>query len=257
MTGLVAMNRSGEECAGSFLSGQIVLFAKSEPTACQIDGSRDDLALLSDLERSEAGRFKESRDQARFIRGRAFARRSLSRCAPPHPSEWRIERDTAGKPFVAGPLGPPDIHFNVSHTRGLILCVVSKHEHVGVDVEWHSVLPDLEQVAGLVLSPVEMGEWNWSPPSEKVPRFFDLWTLKEAYSKARGIGLGLPFDQVGFRRNSIAGITVGFGPDVDDAPGLWRFWQPRLSGQHSVAIAGKVGAGNSVELRLETGRSLS
>ncbi len=124
-------------------------------------------------------------------------------------------------------------------------------------MEWHSDLPDLDQVAGLVLSPAEMGRWRLSPSSEMAAGFFDRWTLKESYSKARGIGLGLPFDQIGFHRDPKTGIVADFGPELDDEPAFWRFWQPQIYGRHSVAVAANVGAGNVTELELEVGPACS
>lgn len=85
-----------------------------------------------------------------------------------------------GKPFLAG---HPEIHFNLSHCRKAVACVISDAP-VGVDVE--EIQFD-DQLAQSVLSPEEYGlVISSANPAES---FTSLWTKKESYLKMLGCGI--------------------------------------------------------------------
>ena len=67
-------------------------------------------------------------------------------------------------------------------------------------------------------------------------RFFDLWTLKEAYIKARGMGLSIPLDHFSFEFTPAGGITISFTSELDDQPKDWQFWQIQPSSTHRAAV---------------------
>jgi 4'-phosphopantetheinyl transferase len=65
-------------------------------------------------------------------------------------------------------------------------------------------------------------------------RFFDLWTLKESYIKARGKGLAIPLKSFGFRFTKDNNILLD--EQVKEA-GHWRFWQLDDTEKYKLAVA--------------------
>ncbi len=87
----------------------------------------------------------------------------------------------SGKPFLKD---HPNIHFNLSHTEGIAVCVVADVP-VGVDVE--RIRPIDRQVVDMVMSDDEQAEISLAEDSDTA--FYRLWTRKEAYLKLTGEGL--------------------------------------------------------------------
>jgi 4'-phosphopantetheinyl transferase len=75
------------------------------------------------------------------------------------------------------------------------------------------------------------------PPSARPDRFFDYWTLKESYIKARGLGLQLPLDQFSFHLGDDVPIRISFGPRIADDPARWQFDLRCLTPRHRLALA--------------------
>ena len=69
------------------------------------------------------------------------------------------------------------------------------------------------------------------------PRFFDYWTLKEAYIKARGMGLAIPLDHFSFLIAPGKPIGIAFDPRLKDEPAAWQFEQIRPTTSHLISLA--------------------
>lgn len=102
----------------------------------------------------------------------------------------RLVMGSYGKPYLRD---YPGIYFNISHTKGLVVCAISDH-NTGIDVEL--VRPYQKRLAQRVLSKQEQQklEGDFS--------FFQYWTLKESYVKTIGTGLAVPLKEVEFRWDS-------------------------------------------------------
>jgi 4'-phosphopantetheinyl transferase len=85
--------------------------------------------------------------------------------------------------------------FNVSHSDELALFAVASDREVGIDVERVRPVTDPEQIADHFFSAPERTALRAVPPDRRLEAFFDCWTRKEAYVKARGDGLAHPLDQ--------------------------------------------------------------
>ena len=184
-----------------------------------------------------------------FLATRVLVREVLSRYASVAPEGWRFVADPAGKPRVAQPVVSPALHFNLANTSGLVVCGVSTaHEAIGVDAERSDRPVDYTALAARFFAPVEADDLRTLPPDRRPRRFFEYWTLKESYIKARGLGLRLPLDQFAFAIDSER-IRVSFAsPALDDTH--WRFASVHVGPDYLVAVGADTG-GAALSLRAE------
>jgi 4'-phosphopantetheinyl transferase len=194
-------------------------------------------ALLSPDEHERMGRLVFERDRRRFLLTRALARTTLSRYAPVAPADWAFITNVHGRPEILDrPRGVPDLRFNLSHTEGLIACAVTIGREVGVDVE-HIQRRLTHDVAGRFFAPSEVNDLKALPEDERTRAFFDYWTLKEAYIKARGFGLALPLADFAFRLAPPAPPQIAFEPALEDDPDTWQFAQDWPTPMHRLGLA--------------------
>ena len=185
------------------------------------------LAQLQPQEHERAQRFVFARDRARHLATRWLLRRVLSLYAPVAEAGWRFDADAHGRPYVAAPaLGEP-LHFNLSHSEEAVLLLVGRGAELGVDVEGRSP-PDAGAIARQVFAPAERAWLDAAPDDAEGTRFLTLWTLKEAYVKARGLGLSMPLQQFALLPEGADAARLQAGPDIDADPAGWRFWRGRL-----------------------------
>lgn len=190
-------------------------------------------AMMSPDERARQARFVFEEDQHQFLVTRGVLRTLLGKYLSREPTDCDFAVNDYGRPSLTG---VDDFDFNVSHTAGLVAFAFARVPEVGIDVEdveRRRVDPDLPR---RFFSASEVAALEALPEPARVSRFFDYWTLKEAYIKARGMGLSLPLD--GFSMHLDAGAPrITFAPSIDDAPASWQFAQFHPSPRHRLAVA--------------------
>jgi phosphopantetheine--protein transferase-like protein len=149
---------------------------------------------LDDSERHRADRFLRPEHRDRFIVGRGTLRQILGRHLSLAPSDVRIVVSPSGKPGLHQDHNS-DINFNLSHSDHLAAIFIAKRQKVGVDIEQVRGDVDHAGLAERYFAPAERADVIAVDESQRLARFFAYWTGKEAYSKARGLGLNLPLDQ--------------------------------------------------------------
>ena len=206
-------------------------------------------ALLTPEETAEAERFAFERDRHRFLVRRTLVRAVLSTYTDDDPRTWVFRPGEYGKPEVAEPAGVT-LRFNLSHTAGLAVCAVTSGRDVGVDVEeLDGRRADLE-VARRYFAPAEVAALEKFPQQRQHEAFFQFWTLKEAYLKARGMGLSIPLDDFASTLSEDRPPAISFAAGCDDDPGDWQFAQLRLQGRYQVAVAIRLPAPSELTVRL-------
>jgi len=178
-------------------------------------------------------RFRFERDRRIQLATRALVRTILSKYEDVPPAAWRFETGEKGRPEIAHP--PSSLRFNLSNTHGLVVCAVVREVDVGVDVEpldrrWSM------RIAERYFSPAEVAALRTLPEEARARRFLDLWTLKESYIKARGLGLALPLDRFTFVLEAGRPPRVEIAPELGDRGESWQFARLEPTPRHVLAL---------------------
>jgi 4'-phosphopantetheinyl transferase len=182
---------------------------------------------------------KASPSQARQkLFGRAFLRLVLSQYQAVAPAAWRFARNHQGKPFAveaAGRTGLPS--FNLSHAGGVVVCALTRQAAVGVDVEDVRRPVDMSAIARQFFSAPEVAALAALPSDKRREDCFALWTLRESYLKATGLGLSVALDQLQFSLGPEGPRLLSPLAAVGDAGQRWQFEQRWLGPWHLLAVA--------------------
>jgi 4'-phosphopantetheinyl transferase len=181
--------------------------------------------VLSSDEQERARRFHFERDRRRYIVARGVLRTLLGRYLNLAPTEVEFVYNAWGKPSLIPQHGQATLHFNLSHSGELALYAFARQAEVGIDLEL--IRPDLdyEQIAEHFFSPHERTALRSLPTAVKGECFFQCWTRKEAYIKAKGQGLSIPLAQftVSLRPGEPASLLAVQG-DPHEAR-RWSFYE--------------------------------
>jgi 4'-phosphopantetheinyl transferase len=151
--------------------------------------------ILTADERARAERFYFQRDREYFIVARGLLRAILGRYLDMKPSQLRFYYNPHGKLALARELGRHTLRFNLSHSHGLALYAVTHYREIGIDLEYVRSNLAYEDIAERFFSSWEINALRAMPANTQKQAFFNCWTRKEAYIKAKGAGLSLPLDQ--------------------------------------------------------------
>lgn len=144
--------------------------------------------LLSPAERARAARFRYESGRSHYTVCRGTLRKRLSEHLSIPPAQIEFSYNRYGKPETAG------VHFNVSHSGDYALIAISRTRVVGVDIERISRAHLSDRIPERFFSPSEVRALRSLPAPDQLRAFFTCWTRKEAYVKARGLGLSLALD---------------------------------------------------------------
>jgi 4'-phosphopantetheinyl transferase len=178
--------------ATSELSENLVHIWKARIDDSALDVDKLHMEILSQDEKKRVSRLRSAKDKMRFIVSRSLLRKSLSHYLDASPSEVRFIYNKYGKPNIDPEYHQENIRFNLSHSENLALYAITQNREIGIDVEYIRKVDKADKIVKRFFSKEE-GEFYYSQPDRKKNwAFFTLWTRKEAYSKARGMGIGLP-----------------------------------------------------------------
>ena len=190
-------------------------------------------SLLSDDENKRYNKLAFDHLKQQYLLTRALCRLTLSGYMDIAPQALEFTHNKYGKPIIDNP-NPLGFNFNLSHVGTLVACVVARDVMVGVDVEKCNPKRQSDRLAARFLSSTEYQQWQ--AHADPLGRFHQYWTLKEAYVKARGMGLSLPLQQLSF---DLCGqsITVQFDAQLEDIAEHWQFGSYQLGKDHQLAVA--------------------
>ncbi|HET9956233.1 MAG TPA: 4'-phosphopantetheinyl transferase superfamily protein [Polyangiaceae bacterium] len=189
-----------------------VYFADAREWDTDAIGRASTLLAIPELERAKTYYFE--RDRQSYIAAHALLRSRLASRLGRPASEVVIGHTPQGKPELAE-LTADSCHFSLSHSGPFVACAVARSP-LGLDVErWRQSPPS--GVPERCLSPAEYSDVMCSPPYARGERFLRYWTLKEAYIKALGRDLRVPFSEIEFRLARGSGVQLVRTPSLRDS----------------------------------------
>lgn len=201
-------------------------------------------ALLSDEERMRWQRYRFARSRREYLATHALARTALAGAYPIAPADWSFTTNEYGKPAIIPDCG---LRFNLSNSPGMVVCLIAHGADVGVDIEPTARAEKILALQTEVFSAKEREQLAALSAPEQLDRAVALWTLKESYIKARGMGLRLPLRKISFLFDATEGIRLELESELQDTPDCWRFCLIDHAGHH---IASMVQSRKSTELQM-------
>ncbi len=135
-------------------------------------------------------RLQNKQKQKAKIAADRLCRLAISEHCGVSPESIIFTLNEKGKPYAAD----LNVFFNVSHSGDMVVCAVSDNE-IGIDIE--KIRPiNLKAAEKFACS----NEIEYMEQTQN--GFFEIWTLKEAYFKCIGTGLGNDIKTVSFGVNS-------------------------------------------------------
>jgi 4'-phosphopantetheinyl transferase len=193
---------------------------------------------LTPTERERYERFRKESDRDMFVLGRAMARAIVGGALGVAPTAWPWREGAHGRPEVD--IAPCPLTFNIAHSGGLVACALSWHGEVGVDIEDRRRPPIDHDLVARCCSPAEAADVEARGGAGWRDRFLQYWTLKEAYLKARGLGIAVHLADLSFSLRS-DDIRLEFRGGLAEANGAeWAFDLITLHADHFLAVAAPV-----------------
>lgn len=160
-----------------------------------LDQCKNDLhsaaSVLSKDELERANRYYFEHDRVRYAAARMILRILLGWYENIAPHQLNFHYNDYGKPFINNVHGKNHTHFNVSHSQNQALFAFSRADELGIDIEFMRPSFATVDIAKRYFSPDELTDLQYTPVEDRVISFYDCWTRKEAYIKAKGLGLSL------------------------------------------------------------------
>lgn len=148
--------------------------------------------ILSDDERKRANCFYHRKHQENFIFTRGVLRKIIGDYLKKDPSQIEFSYNKYGKPFIKKNQKISPFNFNLSHSEDIALCIISKDVEAGIDIEKVFPLDQCVSIAKQFFSKQEINALKNAFPDHQLRLFYQIWTRKEAFVKAIGVGLGCP-----------------------------------------------------------------
>lgn len=202
---------------------------------------------LTKSEQKRYRRFYFDRHRKQLLLGRYLIRSVLSQyteCIAP--AEWRFLENDYGKPFVDPDQNSNSLFFNLSHSGNRLVLAVARHEFIGVDIERSDKQRRVAKISDRFFSGEEVKDLLALDGDQQLNRFYELWTLKEAYIKACGLGLAIPLQQFSYSFPAVNKLAVSFDAVRGDDARDWQFWQIDLVSDYELALAARIESSASI-----------
>ncbi len=177
-------------------SDAVVIYQVDKSTISpQVDKTKL-LAPLSTDEIERYNKFRFDKDKLTFGIARFALRYICGQMLTQPPASISFDYNEFGKPYLPG---VPNFHFNLSHSGSLILLAFCNHAALGIDVEKYKHHVRHMDLAKSVFADSEMEQLKSLETRDIIHGFYNCWSKKESFIKAKGKGLQIPLSQFGVR----------------------------------------------------------
>ena len=204
-----------------------------------LDASALERLALDWLQVAEQKRYQRlifDHHRRQLLLGKWLTRTCLSEYVDREPAAWEIQTTAHGKPELVSKQLDRPLCFNLSHSGDCMVLAVCRHPQLGVDLENASRERRVGKIADRFFAPTEVNALLALPQARQLERFYDLWTLKEAYLKARGLGLAIALDSFAFSfKEGNISLSEYQMPSGEQLP--WQIWQLLTDPPFKLALA--------------------
>ncbi len=186
--------------------------------------------LLPDVSRERYERllqYHQEPDRVRGLVGELLILRAVKEELGLEKNQISFDSVERGKPVLHG---YPEFHFNVSHSKDLVLCAIGSSP-VGVDVQSLIIKPD--RLISKCLTEKEQAAMHNLPDGKKSEYMTTLWCRKESYMKMTGKGLALPMNLIEF---DLLSNTVALLYDAGMIQEVCYLTEPQISDEYKASI---------------------
>jgi len=191
--------------------------------------------LLNPEEKQRWQQFRFPKHQHQYLITRALVRTTLANYANLQPQKLQFSANKYGKPKLKHVSTP--LFFNLSNTDTLIVCAISQQQQIGVDVESIQHKTSSVDIAHRFFAAQEYQDLIALPQQDQRQRFFQFWTLKEAFIKAKGMGLSLPLDKFAFSiMPKTKLLTLKMHVQLEEIASNWSCWLLQPNTEHYTSV---------------------
>ncbi|MDQ6976183.1 MAG: 4'-phosphopantetheinyl transferase superfamily protein [Mariprofundaceae bacterium] len=192
-------------------------------------------SVLTHDETQRKNRFHFHKHRHLYLVTRAMEKTLLARYSGIHLKQLTCLRNAYGKPYLCQNGIHPLLYYNLSHTDDLIVMALSKGCELGVDVESTHRIVCREEIVRSYFAKSETDDiQKQATEKEKNIRFYQYWTLKEAYIKALGKGIGSNLESIHFDLTDSKKIKHTDENNLDNT--LWQHYLFTTEKGHSIAL---------------------
>lgn len=206
------------------------------------------LSLLDHHEIARVNRYSNALSKNRFIVARGILRELLGNYLNQSLEKIEFTLGIQGKPYLKAAQHPP-IQFNTTDSGDTSLYAFCRSGEIGLDVEFADREVRHELIAPRKLTSREYDLYLRCPVAERRNFFLSVWTRKEAYGKARGVGM-----RYNMREADLLGADGLENVRVEDADGKnWNIVQIRPDEKMIVCVVTET-CGNRFQLLIYSDR---
>lgn len=151
---------------------------------------------ITSTKRKKIDKFVFRKDKLRALISEILLRTILVKDFGISDTNVKVGENKYGKPYIEG---YKDCNFNISHSGDFVVCAIDS-KPIGVDIE-QIVDTDYKSIIEVFFQEDDVNFILNGDANQQINRFYEIWTLKESYTKAEGMGLSIPLNSFGFKIN--------------------------------------------------------